>query len=112
VRVGVVICDLITMPRGVVEAARGLIEKQTGIPRFARAARRTHTHTAPVLARQAARDDFDGSSSDLGRSYTERLPVLIAQAVADAAAQLAPRTTSHRVGSGGKPRVQPPILAR
>jgi neutral ceramidase len=89
-KAAVVIADLISMPRHVVVKTRELIAKETGIPGANVLIAATHTHTAPVIARDMARDDFDGSSSDLGRAYTEKLPALLAQSVADANTALAP----------------------
>ena len=87
-KAAIVICDLISLPRHTVEAARALIEKQSGITDVLLAA--THTHTAPVLARESSMDELVGGTMELSRTYTVKLPGLIAQAVADAGAQLRP----------------------
>jgi hypothetical protein len=95
-KAAIVVCDLITMPRDVTLAARELIAKQTGIPGDHVLVAATHTHTAPVLFRNAARDDFDGGSSEASRQYTSALPLLITRAVADANAKVTP--SSIRAG--------------
>jgi hypothetical protein len=89
-KVAIIVCDLITMPRNVTIAARDLIEKQSGIAGDHVMIAATHTHTAPVLLRNAPRDDFDGGSSEPSRTYTAELPMQIAKAVAEANAKLTP----------------------
>ncbi|HET6408292.1 MAG TPA: hypothetical protein VFG14_10465 [Chthoniobacteraceae bacterium] len=91
-KAAIVICDLITMPRDVTMAARELIATQSGIPPDNVMIAATHTHTAPVLQRNATRDDFDGGNGDASRSYTSSLPALIARCVADANAKLTSAT--------------------
>ena len=97
VKAAIVICDLISLPRYTVEAARALIEKQTGIADVLLAA--THTHTAPVLARESSMDELVGGTTELSRSYSAHLPTLIAEAVAQADAQLAP---AHAFAAKGR----------
>ena len=96
-KAAIVICDLIGLPRHIVEAARALIEKQMGIADVLLAA--THTHTAPVLARESSMDELVGATLDISRSYTARLPALIAEAVANANTQLAP---AHAFAAKGR----------
>jgi neutral ceramidase len=100
-KAAIVICDLITMPREVTGEARELIAKQTGIPGDHVLIAATHTHTAPVLFRNAPRNDFDGGGSETSRAYTVGLPAQIAKSVADANAMMAP--AALRAGS---PRVE------
>ena len=83
-KAAVVVADLISLPRHVVTKAREIVAKETGIPGENVLLAATHTHTAPVVAREMARDDFDGSNGELGRAYTEKLPSLIAKSVIDA----------------------------
>ncbi len=83
-KVALVVCDLISLPRGTVSEARRLIEQQTGIPGGHVMISATHTHTGPALARDSVRDDLDKGSSDPARDYTSELPKRIAQAVAEA----------------------------
>jgi neutral ceramidase len=80
-RAAIVVCDLIGMPRSVVVEARKLIEARTGIPGVNVMIAATHTHTAPVLYREAPRDEMDGGSQPAVKEYTRSLPGLIAQAV-------------------------------
>jgi neutral ceramidase len=90
VKVAVVECDLLSLPRQTVLAARPLIEKQTGIPAANVLIAATHQHTGPVVARESARDQLDGGTSQLGLKYTEGLPALIARSVSEANQKLAP----------------------
>src|SRR5438552_2214535 len=99
-RVALVVCDLISLPRRTVTEARKLIEKETGIPSGHVMISATHTHTGPVVARESARDDLDGGSSDLGRRYTEALQDLIAQSVAEAKKRLGPARVDGGVAKG------------
>jgi hypothetical protein len=94
-RVALVVCDLLSLPRHTVVEARGLIEKETGIPGGHVMISATHQHTGPVVARESSRDDLDGGSSPAGTSYTEKLPALIAKAVADANAARVPARVSY-----------------
>ena len=89
-KAAIVIADLISLPRHVVTSARELIAKETGIPAGNIMLAATHTHTAPVVAREMARDDIDGANTELGLAYTAKLPSLLAKSVADASATLTP----------------------
>jgi hypothetical protein len=93
-KVALVVCDLISMPRHTTTEARQLIAQQTGIPAGHVMIAATHSHTGPVLKRDSTRDDLDGGSKDISARYTAGLPRLIAQAVADAHAKLAPARVS------------------
>lgn len=102
-RVAFVVCDLISLPRTVVEAARRQIEQQTGIPAANIMLSATHTHTGPSLVRDSTRDEPDGSTGNLAREYTQALPAHITRAVALALSNRAPaqvsfaRETEHRL---------------
>src|SRR4030095_3752463 len=73
VKVAIVVCDLLTIPRQTVIAARKLIEERTGIPRSHVVISATHQHTGPVVARESARDQLDGGASEAGLRYTKSL---------------------------------------
>lgn len=92
-RVAFVVCDLIGVPRPVVVEARRLIQERTGIPGANVMVSATHSHTGPVLI-----SEFSGEADvipTLVRTYTQGLPKLIAQTVADAQARLAPTRASY-----------------
>jgi len=94
-KVGFIVCDLLTLPRHTVLAARKLIQEQTGIPGDHVMISATHTHTGPSLTRESTKDDLDGGSSPAAKDYTAELPRRLAQAVADAHAKLAPTRVSY-----------------
>jgi hypothetical protein len=98
VKVAIVICDLLSLPRQTVVAARKLIEQQTGLPAASVMIAATHQHTGPVVARESARDQLDGGASEAGLRYTESLPALIARSVAEANRTLAPARLSAALG--------------
>jgi hypothetical protein len=98
VRAAVVVCDLISLPRHTVVAARTLIEQRTGIPGGHVLISATHTHTGPVVYRESARDQLDGGASELGMRYSEGLPELIARSVAEASGKLTPVRIAGAVG--------------
>lgn len=98
VKVALVACDLLSLPREVVVEARAAITQQTGIEPTQVMISATHQHTGPVVARESTRDKLDGGSSDLGQRYTRELPALIARAVADANARLTPSTARAAIG--------------
>jgi hypothetical protein len=98
VRAAVVVCDLVSLPRRTVVAARKLVEQRTGIPATHVLISATHTHTGPVIFRESARDQLDGGGSELGLRYSESLPELIARSVAEANGKLAPARLAAAVG--------------
>jgi hypothetical protein len=83
-KVALVACDVISLPRQTVVAARQQIFASTGIPGGHIMISATHSHTGPVLARESSRDDLDGGNTVLARSYTDDVPRLIAKAVEEA----------------------------
>ncbi|MGE0130268.1 MAG: neutral/alkaline non-lysosomal ceramidase N-terminal domain-containing protein [Blastocatellales bacterium] len=98
VKVAIVVCDLLTIPRQTVAAARKLIEEQTGIPGANVMISATHQHTGPVVARESARDQLDGGTSEAGLRYTESLPALIARSVVEANQRLTPARVAAAIG--------------
>ncbi len=94
VRAALVVCDLITMPRAVVEQARTLIERDCGVPARNVMISATHTHTGPVLFSGSARTVLDGNDSDVVRRYTAGLSGKIAAAVRLAEQRLVPARLS------------------
>jgi hypothetical protein len=97
-KAAIVVCDLLSVPRQTVVAARKLIEEQTDIPGSNVMISATHQHTGPVVARESARDQLDGGASDAGRRYTESLPALIARSVVEANRKLTAARFSAAVG--------------
>lgn len=98
VKAAIIVCDLLTLPRPTIEAARKLIEQQTGIPGAHVLISATHQHTGPTVARESARDQLDGGASEAGLRYTAALPALIARSVAEANQKLAPARLAAALG--------------
>lgn len=98
VKAAIVACDLLTLPRPTVAAARKLIEQQTGIPGAHILISATHQHTGPTIARESTRDQLDGGASDAGLHYTASLPALIARSVAEANQKLAAARVAAAIG--------------
>lgn len=80
-RVGIVVCDLISMPEWIVAEARTIVQERTGMPGGNIMIGATHTHTAPVLVRGTSRDEVDGSTNEASLAYGTTLPKLIADAI-------------------------------
>jgi neutral ceramidase len=98
-RAAIVICDLLGIPRETVEEARGMVEKETGIPGGRVLIAATHTHTGPSLVRGSGRSRIDDEGSrDISVRYTTELPAKIARAVAAAAKALEPAAASAAAG--------------
>lgn len=102
VKAAVVVCDILTLPRHTIETARKLIEQQTGIRGENVMIAATHSHTSPVVSGENTRDKLDGGNTEPALKFTENLPKLIAQSVAEANRKLAPArgsaTTAHEDG--------------
>lgn len=81
-RFALVSCDLIETPAAVVEKARRLVEKQTGIPAGNVFISATHTHTAPHVA----------------GAFAEWVPGRIAASVSAAASALRPARIAAAAG--------------
>jgi neutral ceramidase len=87
VQAALVTCDLVSLPRPLVEQARAEIEKLTGVPGSSVMISATHSHTGPVTS-LGWLERAGGEAADKGKAYLQRLPSLIAQSVKNAQAQL------------------------
>jgi hypothetical protein len=81
-----VVLDLISTPRSLVEQARREIERATHLKGADVMISATHTHTGPILDRNSR----FGGQSDVVRDYLSGLPAKIAEAVRQAESKLAP----------------------
>lgn len=97
-RVALVGLDLIGTTRPMVETARQIIEKETGIPGANVMISATHAHTGPVLTDRGQREDAQGGAADLTRQYAAELPKRIAQSVKEGNEKLAPARASVAIG--------------
>jgi hypothetical protein len=80
-RAALVTLDLITTTRGVVEEARALIEKETGIPGKHVMISATHSHTGPILSDGSPIREAFGGGNAIAKTYVKELPAKIAEAV-------------------------------
>lgn len=99
-RAAMVACDLVGVERPTVEAARRLIQQQTGIPPEAVMISATHSHTGPLM-RSRFLEAADVESRRLADMYMDQLPLKIADAVRVAASRLGPARASF--GTGREP---------
>ncbi len=95
-----VVLDLAGTSRPVIEAARNLIQSNCGIEGDHVMISATHTHTGPQLPRGSLLDDLTKANSPSGQQYVASLPALIAKAVSDAKAKLAPASPSVTAADG------------
>ncbi len=98
-KIALVVCDLISLPRHVVERAREMVARTTGVPGANVMISATHAHTGPVLDTGSSRKFVDGGATESVRNYTAQLPAKIALAVqrAEAALQPARVSVAHEV---------------
>ena len=90
VKAAMVSCDLLTLPRSVVVESRRIVESTAKIPGDHIMISATHTHTGPTLPMGSARDPSEGGEAAKVDQYAATLPELIARAVKEADAALAP----------------------
>jgi neutral ceramidase len=94
-----VACDLIGMPRGIVEAARTQIAAATGIPGAQIMISATHAHTGPVLVDGTlSRYNLEGRMAEIAREYSAALPGRLAEAVVQAHRSLRPARVATATG--------------
>ena len=98
VKVALVVCDLISIPRQVALDARALVAQSPGIPPERVMVSATHTHTGPILPSGSARDPSEGDARDKSAAYVRSLPELIARGVRAADEKLAPVTLRAATG--------------
>src|SRR5687767_697116 len=93
-KAALVACDLISVNRDTVIAARAEIERLCGIPGSNVMLSATHSHTGPVLSGAGARAEAQGGTHPVARAYAAALPEQIARAVCLAHERLARVTIS------------------
>ncbi len=87
-KAALVVCDLLSLPRPVIERTREIIARTTGVPAANVMISATHTHTGPLLDSKSSRNITDSSSSAVVSEYTAQLPAMIAESVRRAEARL------------------------
>ena len=93
-------CDLIAMPRPIVDRTRALLDedKALGIPGAHLMLSATHSHTGPLLLSGSSRDPALGGGEAAARAYNEQLPRKIVESIRKAVERLAPARASAGVG--------------
>lgn len=91
--------DLVATNRSIVEQARELIRRQSGIEPQRVLISATHTHTGPQLPRGSLMDEITRVYAPEGIVYVQSLPEWIAQSVSKAKAHLAPAGATAAVGT-------------
>ncbi len=89
--------DLASVPRDIVDEARGIIAVQTGIPGDHIMISATHSHTGPELG--ARLKGVDAATEQLAKSYRASLPAKIAESVKLASADLRAARLRAAVGA-------------
>jgi neutral ceramidase len=89
-KIALVVCDSCMIPRDIIDAAKALARKETGIPPERILISATHTHSAPTL-----RGAFQ---SEPNEDYIKELPAMIAAGIAKANDRLAPAKIGWAVG--------------
>src|SRR5436190_14557765 len=97
-KVALVVLDLISTTRPLVEKAREEIEKIAGVKAARVMISATHAHTGPLLSGRGSRDEALVAASDAAAGYSEQLPKLIAESVRLAEVALTDATLSVAVG--------------
>jgi neutral ceramidase len=98
VKVALVACDVVSLPRELTERARQLIQQKTGIAPDHVMISATHDHTGPVIVTYPSRYNLQGEMKRIAEDYTAALPARIAEAVALANSQLQPARIRAAVG--------------
>jgi neutral ceramidase len=89
-RAALVACDISGLPRPVVEEARRLIKRRSGIPAGSVMISATHCHTGPVVLTAGSRYNLTGAMKRIAERYVAELPAKIAESVRLAAASPKP----------------------
>jgi neutral ceramidase len=95
-RGALVACDLVGIPPAVIEEAREIVQRETGIPGANVMISATHNHTGPLIPDGGARAGAYGGDLETAKRYRAELPRKIAESVRQAHARLA----AARVSAG------------
>ncbi len=89
-KAALVVCDVSSLPRPIVEQARQLIARQSGVPAENVMISATHTHTGPVVLGPHSRYRLTGEMLRIAEEYRAALPAKIAESVRLAAGATQP----------------------
>jgi hypothetical protein len=98
VRSALVACDLLGIPRSIIDKARTQIERDTAIPASRVMISATHAHTGPVLLSAVVRYNLEGEMKRIAEEYAESVPGKIAESVRLATAALQPARLRAGIG--------------
>ncbi len=98
VKVALVTCDVVSLPKELTDQARQLIQQRMGISPAHVMISATHTHTGPVLLMQYSRYNLQGTMKRIAEDYTAGLPGKIEDAVAVANGRLQPAQVRSAIG--------------
>lgn len=98
VKVALVACDVVSLPRELTDEAHRIIQERTGIPPSHVMISATHSHTGPVILMQHSRYNLQGKMKKIAEDYTAALPGKIADAVVQASSKLQPVQVLSAIG--------------
>lgn len=98
VKVALVACDVISLPREITEQARQIVQQKTGITADHVMISATHDHTGPVILTYPSRYNLQGEMKRIAQEYTQGLALRIAEAVVQANAHLQPAQMRAAIG--------------
>lgn len=98
VRIALIACDVVALPREITERARQMIELKTGIASDYIMISATHSHTGPVILSGPTRYNLPPEMERIAEEYTASLPARIASSAILAAAALKPAQLRSAIG--------------
>jgi len=98
VKVAMVACDLVSLPRDLSEEARKIVGEKIGLAPDHIMITSTHSHTTPVILTNPSRYNLEGRAKSIAETYTKELPAKIAEAIVQANAGL--NVVQMRAGIG------------
>jgi neutral ceramidase len=99
VKAALVSCDVSALPRAVIEQARQLIARESGIEAARVMISATHSHTGPVILSGRSRYNLEGDMLRIATEYMTALPKMIADSVRQANAMLKPARVAAGLGN-------------
>ena len=81
VRVALVVCDLIAIPRAVTEQVRAIAARDLGLPGSNIMISATHAHTGPVMASEADAYNLPAEMRKIASAYSQLLPGKIVESI-------------------------------
>jgi neutral ceramidase len=98
VKVAMAALDLVSLPRDIVESARGMAQQRIGLAPDHVMISATHAHTTPVVLTNPSRYNLEGKDKQIAQAYTDSLAGKIADAIVAANMKLEP--VEMRAGVG------------